>query len=381
MGTSTRPTGSSRWPWWWPAPCWWPLDKYRETYSTVQLFVMQLEGHCEEALWQYALTLRRTLSSQHVAKSEDFELLLPVLYPTSQEDERAALLSTFNRFMHTLPQQYGIGPGELPVRDLIVEFLCGSLLSKTEPRFKKWVKVFKWKDTHHRNSFRRLEYIEIASKLFASLSRGTIAAGYNVAVFKIGTDKARAAAAAESLVGPRGRDGAGEQGGTHLPSSGPTIPAPRGSCLLLYPPAPLAPDARRALVFPLSLALNPTRLPRAGPLGVARAPHLPLRCHPPVPPGRPQPQERRGGPPRRRRERRRADEQHRGRGRGGGQAAEAGREVRDRAACVWDGPLRQAMRAPRRLLKHPPSLPPSLPVLFLSRIPVLASPRPSPSEQ
>lgn len=36
-----------------------------------------------------------------------------------------------------------------------LEFLTGRLLAKQEFRLRKWLKILKLKDAHHRNSFRR----------------------------------------------------------------------------------------------------------------------------------------------------------------------------------------------------------------------------------
>ena len=122
------------------------VDRYRESYAVIQLFALQLLGRCDDAFWQYAYALRRTLTAEILVANDDFDRQLPSLYPASHEDERASLQISYHRFLAALPASGGGGGPEphalLPVREMVLEFMATQLLGRSELRYKKWLKVY-----------------------------------------------------------------------------------------------------------------------------------------------------------------------------------------------------------------------------------------------
>eukprot|EP00899_Mesostigma_viride_P029143 jgi/Mesvir1/9413/Mv01516-RA.1 len=83
----------------------------------------------------------------------------------------------------------GSTPAFAPSNSMAFEFLAHHLLAKTEPRFKKWLKILRWKDTLHSNAFGRTDFMDIAGKLFPRAPPSTIAVLFDICATRQGSER------------------------------------------------------------------------------------------------------------------------------------------------------------------------------------------------
>ncbi|KAK3284745.1 hypothetical protein CYMTET_7620 [Cymbomonas tetramitiformis] len=145
------------------------IERCRSSHAVVMLVSRVLSCELDEATWRYTMHWRRLLASGlPLSSTRDFGVLVNVLYPAVREEELSDLCMSF-----------ATHSSEPPSPSTALEFLTGRLLAKQEPRLRKWLKILKWKDTHHRNSFRRQEFLEIGAKLFQLIKGEDVAREYD----------------------------------------------------------------------------------------------------------------------------------------------------------------------------------------------------------
>lgn len=133
--------------------------------NKVAMYGKVLARDIDDALWQYAAQCEWLLHNHprgqqwQVTTQAQFEEFWGLLYPQLSEAE---LSQAFKEVTN------GHGAHVLS-NDLVIDYCIGKLLQKTENRFKRWVKVLKWKDTTNKNIVHRHEVSSAAPKMFPEL--------------------------------------------------------------------------------------------------------------------------------------------------------------------------------------------------------------------
>jgi hypothetical protein len=66
---------------------------------------------------------------------------------------------------------------------------CGMVVSRQELRLRKWLKILKLKDTQHRNSFRRDDFLFICQKMLPGATERLISKEYDHAAARFGGER------------------------------------------------------------------------------------------------------------------------------------------------------------------------------------------------
>ncbi|GAQ91089.1 hypothetical protein KFL_007260040 [Klebsormidium nitens] len=153
------------------------VERHAGGSAVVRLFGQVLAGKADDATWRYTMHWRRVAAAAALDSGDGFQDWLAELYPGMKDDELAGLASEYAAYT---PH---------PSRAAAIDFLTARLLAKNEPRVKKWTKILRWKDTAHKNAFRRRDFLDIVGKLFPMLSTDEAAAQYDAAARVTGADK------------------------------------------------------------------------------------------------------------------------------------------------------------------------------------------------
>uniref|UniRef100_A0A7S0R8R3 Uncharacterized protein n=1 Tax=Pyramimonas obovata TaxID=1411642 RepID=A0A7S0R8R3_9CHLO len=153
-------------------------ERYRKAHATIMLVSRVLAGELDEATWRYTMHWRLLLQTVPLHSARDFGHFCSVLYPGSREEE-----------VDDLCMAYAAHSSEPTSAATALEFLTGKLLGKQELRYRKWTKILKWKDTQHRNSFRRSDFLELCQKMFPHIRVDVTGAEYDAAAQRYGGDR------------------------------------------------------------------------------------------------------------------------------------------------------------------------------------------------
>mmetsp|Transcript_19972 Transcript_19972/g.65050 ORF Transcript_19972/g.65050 Transcript_19972/m.65050 type:complete len:712 (-) Transcript_19972:1961-4096(-) len=154
------------------------LDVNRNAHSVVTVFHNVLAGETDDSTWRYMMTLKNALAKKRpIASAHDFGECAAALYPDLREQD-----------LNTLSHNFASHCTEPPSTEVAIEFLMRYFLSKDEPRLRKWLKLLKYKDTHHRGAFRRQDFLEITAKLFPAAPAGVIGVAFDDAARRHDTD-------------------------------------------------------------------------------------------------------------------------------------------------------------------------------------------------
>eukprot|EP00873_Tetraselmis_striata_P014549 jgi/Tetstr1/434813/TSEL_023863.t1 len=138
------------------------IERDQSHTNKVAMFGKLLAQDIDDGLWLYATQIEWLLNNHprgpqwEISTQAQFNEFWGLLYPQLSETELSHAFREVTK---------GQGPEALS-NSVVIDFIIGQLLHKTEHRFKRWVKVLKWKDTMNKNMVQRYDICSAAPKMF-----------------------------------------------------------------------------------------------------------------------------------------------------------------------------------------------------------------------
>ena len=158
------------------------VDIHQSTSSKIAMFGRIVGAQTDDAMWQYAVQCQWLMENHprapqwKVSKMANFDHFWKLLYPNQMESEIMAAAQEVQKGHHGFSNS------------VVLNYIISRLLTKTEPRLRRWMKVLKWKDTMNTNTVFRSDIVSIAPKLFPEVDTKVVDSAFCMAAQRYGGD-------------------------------------------------------------------------------------------------------------------------------------------------------------------------------------------------